>query len=148
LYLIHFIAPITRLPLELLRHILLITIDEATGPPLALTLVCKHWHAIVAGIWASLRLGTRTSIDAVTSKLERTQWLLDIVVDTDSDRGHLTPSGGAFEAIFAAIGASSRWRSLVVESFPPQADLPEDLVNRGLERCPNATMSRFRSLKI
>ena len=126
---IHFIAPITHLPFELLRQVFLIIIDETSYPPLELILVCKQWHTIVTTIWASLNLGTSTSIDAVAKKLERNQWLLDIVVDTDSDRGGLTPSDGAFKAIFAAIEASARWRSLVVKSFPAQADLPEDLVN-------------------
>ena len=145
---IHFIAPITRLPLELLRQIFLIIIDEASGPPLVLMLICRHWYAIVTSIWASLNLGTRTPIDTVTKKLERNQWLLDIVVDTDSDRGDFTPSDGVFDAIFAAIEASSRWRSLVVESFPAQADLSADVVNRGLQRCPNVTMGRFTTFKV
>ena len=142
----HFIAPITCLPFELLHQILLIIIAEASGPPLVLMLVCKRWHAVVTSIWASLRLGTRTSIDAVKRKLERNQWL-DIVVDTDSDRADVTPSDGLFGAIFAAIEASSRWRSLVVESFPAQADLDADVVNRGLQQCPNLTMNRFTSFK-
>ena len=145
---IHFIAPITRLPFELLRQIFLIVIDEATSPPSDLVLVCKHWQAIVTSIWASLNLGTRTPLSAVASKLERSQWLLDIVVDTDSDRGDLIPPDGAFGAIFAAIEASSRWRSLVVESFPGQADLPEDVVSRRLQRCPSNTMNRFTTFKI
>ena len=145
--LVHFIAPIARLPFELLYQILLIIIDEASGPPLVLMLICKHWHAIVTSIWGSVNLGTTTPMDALTRKLERNQWL-DIVVDTDSDRGNFTPSEGAFEAIFAATEASSRWRSLVVKSFPAQADLPEDLVDRCLQRCPNTTMSRFTTFKI
>ena len=146
--LIDFIAPITRLPFELLRHIFLIVIDGTSSPPLVLMLVCEHWHTIVTTIWAPLNLGTRTPIDTVTKKLERNERLLDIVLDTDSDRGDFTPSDGAIEAIFAAIEARSQWRSLVVESFPAQADLPEDLVNSGLQRCPNATMSHFTTFKI
>ena len=108
---IRFIAPITRLPFELLHEIFLIIIDEANGPPVVLMLICKHWYAIVTSIWAPLNLGTRTPLSAVTSKLERSHWFLDVVVDTDSDRGDFTPSDGAFEAIFAAIEAeaSSRW---------------------------------------
>jgi len=86
--------------------------------------------------------------DAVTSKLERNPSLLDVVVDTEIDRGDSTPSEAAFEAIFAAIEAIPRWRSLVVETFPGQTDLPEHLVNRGLQRCSNATMSRFRTFKV
>ena len=145
---IQFITPITRLPIELLYQIFLAIIEETSDPPLALMLVCKQWHAIVTNIWSSLNLGTTTPIDAVARKLERNQWLLDIVVDTDSDRHDFTPSGGAFEAIFAAIEATPRWRSFVVESFPAQTDLPEDLVNRNLQRHSNATMSRFTTFKI
>ena len=145
---IQFIAPITHLPIELLHQIFLAVIEETSGPPLALMLVCTRWHDIVISIWSSLNLGTTSPIDAVTRKLERNQWLLDIVVDTDSDRGDTTLSAGPFEAIFAAIEATSRWRSFVIESFPAQADLPEDLVKRHLQRHSNATMSRFTTFKI
>ena len=143
---IQFIAPVTRLPLELLQQIFSILIDEG-GPPVVLMLVCKYWHAIVTSMWASLNLGTRTPLGAVTRKLERNQQFLDIVVDTDSDRGDFTPSFGAFEAIFAAVEATPQWRSFVVESFPAQADLPEDLVDRRLQQSSNATMSRFTTFK-
>ena len=143
---INCIAPITRLPFELLRHIFLIIIDQASSPPILV--VCKHWHAIVTSICTSLKLTTRTPMDLVARKLERNQWLLDVIVDTDSDRGDFTPSDSAFEAIFTAIEASSRWRSLIVKSFPGQADLSQDLVNRRLQRYPNATMNRFRTFKV
>ena len=145
---IQFIAPITRLPLELLHQIFLVIIDETSGPPSVLMLVCKHWHAIVTTIWASLNLGTRTPMDVVARKLEKNQWFLDIVVDTESDRSDFTPSDSDFEAIFTAIEATSRWRSLIMKSFPGQADLPEHLVNRGLQQCSNATMNRFTTLKV
>ena len=129
-------------------ELLLAIIEETSGPPLALMLVCKQWHDIVTSIWSSLNLGTRTQMDAVASKLQKDHWLLDIVVDTDSDRDHLTPSGSSFEAIFAAIEATPRWRSFVAKSFPAQADLPEDLVNDHLQRHSSATMSRFTTLKV
>ena len=145
---IEILVPITRLPPELLQQIFLIFIDEARGPPLVLMLVCKHWYTLVTSIWASLKLGTSTPRAAVTSKLQRKQWLLDILVDTEIDRGQFTPSGGDYEAIFAAIEAVSRWRSFVVETFPTQADLPEDLVNHGLQRCSDTVMSRLRTFKI
>jgi len=147
-WLIQIIAPITRLPPELLQQILLIIIDEASDSPFVLMLVCKYWYTTVTGIWASLNLSTRTPEDAVTSQLDRNQWLLDIWVDTEIDRGHFTPSEGAYQGIFAAIQASSRWRSFVVESFPPQSDLPGHLVNLGLQRWSHAVMSRLRTFKI
>ena len=142
---LQFITPITRLPIELHHQIFLAIIEETSDPPLALMLVCKQWHAIVTDIWASLDLGTTTPIDAVTT---RKRWFLDIVVDTDSDRSHFKQFGGAFEAVFAAIEATPRWRSFIVKSFPAQADLQEDLVNYHLQRCSNATMSRFTTFKI
>jgi len=145
---IQIIAPITCLPPELLQQIFLIIIDETSDPPSALMQVCKNWYTIVTGIWASLKLGTRTPMHAVTSKLERNQWLLDVVVDTEIDRGHSTPLEGAYEAIFAAIEATSRWRTLVVETFPAQTDLPEHLMKSGLQRCSNAVMNRLRTFKI
>jgi len=147
-WLIQIITPITRLPPELLRHILFFIIDEASDSPLALMLVCKHWYDIVTGVWASLKLGTTTPKDAVTTKLERNQLVLDVVVDTEIDRGHFTPSEGAYQAIFAAIEATDRWRSFVVETFPPQADFPEHLVNSGPQECSGAVMNRIRTFRI
>jgi hypothetical protein len=147
-WLIQIITPITRLPPELLQQILLLVIDDVGGSPLELMRVCKLWYSVVSGIWASLKLGATTSKDAITRKLERNQWLLDVFVDTEADRGDFIPSEDAYQAIFAAMQATSRWRSLVVDTFPAQADLPEDLVNRGLEQCSDPVMSRLRTLII
>jgi len=145
---IQIIAPITRLPSELLQQILLIIIDNASNSPLVLMRVSNLWYTIVTGIWASLRLGATTPKNAITSKLERNQWLLDVLVDTEIDRGQFTPSEDAYQAIFAAIEATSRWRSFVVETFPTQADLPDRLVNRGLQQCSDPVMNRLRTFKI
>ena len=145
---IQIIAPITRLPPELLQQILLMIIDNASDPPFILMRVSKLWYNIVTGIWASLKLGTTTPKNAITTKLERNQWHLDVLIDTEIDRGDLTASEGAYQAIFAAIEASSRWRSFVVETFPAQADLPEHRVNRGLQQCSDPVMSRLRTFKI
>ena len=145
---INFISPITRLPFELLQQIFLISIDEAKSPPSAVMCVCKHWHTISTAIWASINLGTRTQLGAISRELDGNPLLLDVVVDTDSDRGDFTPSGHAFEAIFAAIEAIARWRCLVIKSFPARADLSEDAVNRHLRRCSNATLSRFTTFKV
>ena len=146
--LIQVITPIARLPPEFLQQIFLIIIDDANDSPLVLMRVCKYWYNIITGIWASLRLGTM-STNAITRKLKRAQWLLDVLVDTEVDRRHFTQSEDAYQAIFAAIRATSRWRSLIiVETFPAQADLPEHFVNRGLQQCSNPVMSRLRTFKI
>jgi hypothetical protein len=142
------VTPITRLPTELLQQIFLIIIDEVSGPPLVLMLVCKHWYTIITGIWASLKLGTTTPMDVVTKKLERNQWHLDLLIDTEADRGDFTPPEHTYEAIFATIEATSRWRSFVVETFPAHVALPEHLVNRGPQRSSDTVMRRLRTFKI
>ena len=147
-WLMQVIAPITLLPQELLHQILLIIIDEVSHSPTVLMRVSKLWYTTVTGIWASLKLGTTTPRDAVTKKLEKNPWLLDVVIDTEIDRGHLPPSEGAYQAIFAAIQAASQWRSLVVETSPAQTDLPEHLVNSGLQQCSNVVTNRLQSFKI
>ena len=58
-WLIQIIAPITRLPLELLQQVLLIIIDEASDSPLYLMQVSTLWCTTINGIWASLKLGQR-----------------------------------------------------------------------------------------
>ena len=145
---IQIIAPITRLPSELLQQFLLIIIDNASDPPFVLMRVSKLWYNVVTGIWALLKLGTTTPKNAITRKLERNQWLLDVSVDTEIDCGDLTPSEGAYQAIFAAIEATSRWRTFIVKTFPAQTDLPEYLVNRGLQQSSDPVMSRLRTFKI
>ena len=144
-WLFHIIAPITRLPPELLQQILLIVIDEVSDSPSVLMHVCKHWNSMVTSIWASLKLGTKTTKDEVILKLEGNQWLWHILVDTEMDRGDFV---SPCEAIFTVIEAAARWRSFVVETFPGQADLPEDLVNNGLQQCSNASMNRLRTFMI
>jgi hypothetical protein len=169
--LIQIIIPISRLPLELLQQILLIIIDNTNDSPLVLMQVSKLWHDTVTGIWASLKLGTTTPTDVITRKLERKQWLLDVVIDTEIDRGHLTPeyylahsligrasrncglvvfppSEDPHQAIFAAMRAASRWRSLVVESFPAKEYFLEDLLNHGLQQCSDLVMTRLKTLII
>ena len=162
-WLIEAISPITRLPPELLHHIFLIIIDNANthananALPLVLMRVCKYWHNIVSGIWAPLKLGT-TSPSDITSKLKRNQWLLDVLVDTEIDQKKNKSRGygslfdwdpfNVCQAILAAMQATSRWRTLVVKTFPAQADLPEHIVNRGLQQCSNPVMNRLRTLII
>ena len=143
---IQIIVPITRLPQELLHQILLILIDNPSESPSILIQVSKQWYPIVTGIWASLKLGTSTPRDAVMRKLERNQFL-DVVIDTNIDRGGFTPSEGAYQGILVAIQAAPRWRSLVVETFPAQTDLPEQLMDNGREQCSDVVMRHLRSFK-
>ena len=73
---------------------------------------------------------------------------MDVLVDTEIDSGHSIPSEGAYQAILAAMQVTSQWRTLVVETFPAKADLPEDLVNCGPQQCFDTAMGRLKTLTI
>jgi hypothetical protein len=146
--LIQIITPIARLPPELHHQILLIVVDYSNNSPLALMRVSRYWYTIVTGIWAPIKLGTTTPKDVVRRRLGWNQWPLDVVVDTEIDRGQVTPSEDSYQAIFTAISATSRWRTLEIDTFPAPADLPEDLINRGLQQCFDPVMSHLRTLII
>ena len=145
---LHFLAPITQLPSELLEQIFLLIINDATQPSSPLMVVCRKWHGHMSSLWASLNLGTRTAMDAFTRKLERNPRLLDIVVDTGIGCGDLGLSKDVYEVIFAAIEVASRWRSVTIETFPGNAHFPEDLMKLGLQRCTDAAMSRLTTFRV
>lgn len=145
---LHFIAPITRLPPELLQQIFLVIIDDPNQTSLSLMAVCRDWYNVVTSIWVSLILEATTSRDAVANKLERNPWLLDIIIRIEADRGGLNSSAAAYEGIFSAIEVAPRWRTVVIERLPGLADLPGDVVERGFRRCANAALSHLRTFKI
>jgi len=102
----------------------------------------RYWYLGIT------QAGSNNPKECHHKQLERNPWLLDVLVDTEFDRNDFTPSGGSHQAIFAAIKAASRWRSVVVESLPAQADLPEHLVSRGLQQCSDLVMSRLKTFRI
>ena len=145
------ITPITRLPPEILQQIFLILIDDDKDSPLVLMLVSKYWYNVVTGFWASLKLGTTTTKEAVIEKLERNQRLLDVAVNTNIglyDAPINFNIRDAYQGIFSAMQATSRWRRLEIVALPAQADLPEDLVNRGLQQCSGPALSHLRTFII
>jgi len=145
------ITPITRLPPEILQQIFLILIDDDNDSPLVLMLVSKYWYNVVTGFWASLKLGTTTTKEAVIEKLERNQRLLDVAVNTNIglyDAPINFNIRDAYQGIFAAMQATSRWRRLEIVALPAQVDLPEDLVNRGLQQCSGPALSHLRTFII
>ena len=96
-------------------------------------------------------------LGAITSKLKKNQCLLDVLVDTEIDQKNnqlqidhrcITPSGNACQAILAAMQATSQWRTLIVRTFPTQANLPEHIINCGLQQCSNPVMNCLRTLII
>jgi hypothetical protein len=145
--LLPFIAPITRLPLELLRYILLIAIDDGTQSPLALMAICRHWSNAMIGIWGSLELRTSTAKDAILQRLNRNPLSLEVRVDTEGDK-ESSSSSGAYEGLRLATDSASRWRTLTIDSLPNDNVSIGDIQRSRLNQCFTLPMLRLETFKI
>jgi len=114
------------IPVEIFSEIFLYTVQDDPHSQMNLMLVCRHWRNIMLstpGIHSQLRIYGWTEKKDVERFGRR--WLLDVTVDTQ----RLDPDGYEDEPYFdpvefhacfmAAAEAASRWRSLVLVSFPP-----------------------------
>jgi hypothetical protein len=140
------IAPITRLPIELLRHILLIAIDEGTQSPQTLMAICRRWSNVMSGTWGSLELRTSTTKKAIRRRLNRSPLSLGVRVATESDRESST-SPGAYEGLLLATSSASRWRSLTIDSLPNDNVSIGDIQRSRLDQCFNIPMLRLETFK-
>jgi hypothetical protein len=108
-----------RIPVEIFSEIFLYTVQGDPRSQTNLMLVCRHWRDIMLstpGIHSQLRIMWSTR----KKDVERfgMRWFLDVTVDmTGADQWRQPVE---FYACFmAAAEAASRWRSLVLVSFPP-----------------------------
>jgi hypothetical protein len=145
--LLHFIAPITPLPFELLHHILLIAIDEGTQSPLVLMAICRRWTNVMSGIWGSLKLTTSTPEHAILPRLKQHPQSLAVRVDTESDK-ESSSSSGAYEGLLYATGSASRWRALTIDSLPNENVSIREIQRSRLNQCFNLPMLRLETFKI
>ena len=115
-----------RFPVEIFSEIFLYTIQADPRSQTNLMLVCQHWRNIMLstpGIHSQLRIYSWTKKKDVERFGRR--WFFDVTVDIDvgdwqsmSIFKHVE-----FYACFtAAAEAASRWRSLVLVSFPPPGE--------------------------
>ena len=118
-----------RFPVEIFSEIFLYTVQADPRSQRDLMLVCRHWRDIMIftpGIHSRLTIYRRTKKRDI-ERLGR-RWLLDVIVDVQDitvddwrDSKDLNPV--EFHACFtAAAEAASRWRSLVLVSFPPPGE--------------------------
>ena len=125
-----FLAPIRRLPTELLAEILTITIESHGQNRFDMMSVCRSWRATVlsmARIWSQLRIRPMTSREQVEFVVERTRQVpLEMSIDSESiyppyrllREGETAYGGFAF-----AMKTMSRWRSLTIKIFPSEEDI-------------------------
>jgi len=125
-----FLAPMRRLPTELLAEIFAIAITGHAQNPFDMIRVCRSWRVTILGmarIWSHLTLRPSTAQEYVEFVLERTKQV-SLEVEINSDRT-IQPShgfmeeGGSYRGMALALETMPRWRALTVATFPGEADI-------------------------
>ena len=116
------VAPIHRLPVELLALIFSLIPEGQNHKIDTLVRTCRRWKEIVSFIWAPLTLATWTSLDDVKATLEGSSGLISITIDPAGDTAD-DPTGSVkaerYAGLMLAISTSmSRWRTLDILSLP------------------------------
>ena len=125
-----FLAPIRRLPIELLTEILAIAIESHGQNRFDMMRVCRSWRATVlsmARIWSQMTIRPLTSREQAEFVVERTRQVpLELSIDLESIyppyrvlREGEAPYGG----LAYAMKTMSRWRSLTIKIFPSEEDI-------------------------
>jgi hypothetical protein len=150
-HLTQLIAPIQRLPFELLASIFSFIPDEQNQKIDTLMKTCRRWKEIVSSFWAPLKLATWTSLDEVKATLEGANGLFSVTIDPSMDSAN--PPIGSLEseryaALMLAISTSiSQWKTLDILSLPDphEATGPSWEQNHPVDPVP---MEHLRSLSI
>ena len=145
------IAPIHRLPVELLASIFSLIPDEQNQKIDILVRTCCRWKEIVSSMWAPLKLATWTSLDEVKSTLEGSNGLFSITIDPDKDTADC-PKGAVeverYAALMLAVSTSTvRWKTLDVLSLPDPHET-NDFFGEKRHAIRITPMNHLRSLSI
>ena len=115
----------TYLPMELLREVFLYSIEVNQMRSVHLASVCRYWRSVtttIASLWSTLRVGTWTEMERVTTWSQRA-YPKKVIIDTQ--KGDQRQSGTpAFSALQGALKTTGQWNELTISSFPP-----EDLIS-------------------
>ena len=124
-----FLAPIRRLPTELLAEIFVITITCHGQKPFDMIRVCRTWRSTMFGmahIWSRLTLQPSTAQEYVEFVAERTKQVsLEVVIDSNkaSELSHgYMGEGKPYIGMALALKTMPRWKAVNVVSFPGEAD--------------------------
>ena len=107
--------------MELLTEIFLYNIEENQMKFGHLALVCRRWRLVVtciASLWSTLRVGTWTETEQVTTWLQRA-YPKKVIIDTQRD-SQSPPEAPMFAALENALKNTGRWNELTIVSFPPE----------------------------
>ena len=149
-----FLAPIRRLPVELLAQIFLIAISYHAHSRLELMRVCRSWRAVVLTmprIWSNIRLCTWTKTDKVEFIMERTgAGPLDVEIDTGMDMFKMVDANEfrRYAGLELAAKEAARWRNLTVANFPNKLDIDAHSTPEQPAFVFNGPMDELQSFKI
>ena len=125
-----FLAPIRRLPTELLAEIFVIAITCHGQNRYNIIRVCRSWRVTILGmarIWSHLTLRPSTAEEYVELVVERTKQVpLEVEIDSS---GVVRPFYGSmgekkpYKGMNLALKTMPRWRALTVAAFPGEADV-------------------------
>ena len=125
-----FLAPIRRLPTELLAEIFVIAIEGYGQDRFDMMCVCRAWRATIismARLWSRVTIRPSTSREQVEFVVERTKQVpLDVTIDSESIYRPCKVSGeggGAYAGLAVVMSTMSRWRSLTIAFFPSEGDI-------------------------
>jgi hypothetical protein len=111
----------TFLPMELLREIFLYSIEVNQMKSGQLASVCRYWRSVItsiASLWSTLRVGTWTETERVTTWLQRA-YLKKVIIDPQRDSQ--SPSEAPmFAALQDSLTSTSQWNELTISSFPAE----------------------------
>ena len=109
------------LPLELLKEVLLYSVEVNQMKSGQLASICRYWRSVIisiASLWSTLRVGTWTEREQVTIWLRRA-YPRKVVIDTQRD-GHTLGDTLQFSALQDALANTGQWHELTISSFPPE----------------------------
>jgi len=115
------IKTINDLPVELLREIFLYCIESNQMKSGQLASVCRYWGSVIGSmshLWSTLRIGTWTETEQVTTWLQRA-YPKKVIIDPQSDSQ--SPSEAPmFAALQNSLTSTGEWNELTISSFPPE----------------------------
>ena len=125
-----FLAPIRRLPTELLAEIFVIAITNHGQNPFDMIRVCRSWRVTIFGmarIWSNLTLRPSTAKEYVEFVVERTKQVsLEVVINSNKtihSSHRCVGEEKPYEGMDLALKTMSRWRAVTVVAFPGEAEV-------------------------
>ena len=111
----------TYLPVELLKEIILYSIEMDHMASGHLASVCRYWRSVVtciASLWSTLRVGPWTDVARFSTWLQRA-YPKKVVIDGQISVRELFPPP-PFAALHGALTSTDQWNELTISSFPPE----------------------------